>query len=102
MRRLDYIVFSGEDGWHVSANGIDCGIVSDRDGAVMTAVRWAHRNEERGHAGRVLTMDGETARIEWESGQPFPSLRLMARLMRGPSSAFVRELADWRPLYMVR
>lgn len=100
MQPLDYVVSSGEGGWLVTANGIDCGVVTDRDTALLKALAWARENRElHGRHVRVLVDDGVSILPEWDSGA-HPPLLVAAAAMRRPSSYFVRELAEFRPLYM--
>lgn len=99
--QLDYLVSCGEDGWLVTANGIDCGVVADRETALLKAVRWACRNGKlHGRQVRVLIDDGMGPRPSWVAGEPLPALRIAAAAMRRPSAYFVRELAEFRPLYI--
>ena len=103
MPPLDYVVSRGDRGWLVTANGIDCGVVADRATALLKAMRWARENlDQYGRHVRVLVSDGITAMPRWESGELLPALRQAATAMRRPSSCFVRELAEVRPLYIGR
>ncbi|MCW5719454.1 MAG: hypothetical protein KIS68_16670 [Bauldia sp.] len=100
MPPLEYIVSPGEAGWFVTANGIDCGVVSDRETALRKALLWARETrEQHGRQVRVLVEDGVVETPEGESSQPSQGLRQAAAAMRRPSSYFVRELAEFRPLY---
>lgn len=101
MQPLDYVVSPGERGWLVTASGIDCGVVADRETALLKALNWAWEcREQYGRDVRVLVDDGVSATPEWESSEHLPALRRAASAMRQPSSYFVRELAEFRPLYM--
>jgi len=101
MQPLDYVVSPGEQGWLVTANGIDCGVVADRETALLKALNWARASREQyGRNVRVLVDDGVSATSQWESCEQLPALRQAASAMRQPSSYFVRELAEFRPLYM--
>ncbi|MCC6736673.1 MAG: hypothetical protein IT534_11190 [Bauldia sp.] len=101
MQPLDYLVSPGAEGWVVTANGIDCGVVADRSTALRQALRWARRTgEEYGRHARVLVDDGLGPRQAWECASAVPALRIAAAAMHRPSAYFVRELAEFRPLYI--
>jgi hypothetical protein len=104
MRQLDFVICADGAGWRVLANGADCGVLADRETALVSALSWANRSQRRGDLVHVkaVARDG-SVRTEWRTGDPFPPLRVLAALMRRSSACFVREWEGWRPdLYFAR
>lgn len=101
MQPLDYVVSPGAGGWLVTASGIDCGVVADRPTALQKALHWARETGERyGRSVRVLVDDGTGTLQPWATHLPSARLRIAVAAMRRPSTYFVRELAEFRPLYI--
>lgn len=102
MKRVEYIVVAEGEEWRICADGVDCGVVGDREAMVLSAIRWAHRKDRLGYSVTVSTLES-TGDIhdEWATGDPFPPLRFLAALMHRSSSLFVREWPHWQPdLYL--
>lgn len=102
--RLAYEIRRHDGSWRVAANGADCGIRSDRETALLSALRWARRSNRLGLLISVLTVEPDgSATVEWCSGDPFPPLKVVAAAMHRSSAYFIREWADWRTdLYIGR